>query len=328
MITTCSETYSVFREALNNKTDASSLKLILDLQYAVVTTKDKAMIIDVCDVVGDSRATFTMNIPTAATVYTHVRRQEDLQCSSCAVASYSEQRSDRHCGGEMISTPNQACAALKDYCRSMMRSLYHNLVQDCIANTPGRKHGEKFWNFVHQRCQRNPGHGSTMWTTGRLKEQKKAVAKQNRASREAAERGHLDAMKYDEQLHPADHSASAETTEDDNNNIEEDWLTIDDESSADDIPLQLLTTFGLDVVGDTMLHALLADSERISLKRQLGSWIEVKVDVAKQQVTCNCEDYNFHYLCVHQVTLEVLQFRRLPSSKCSKHSCGFWTCAS
>ena len=120
-------------------------------------------------------------------------------------------------------------------------------------------------------------------------------------------------------MHTADHSASAETTEDDYNNIEEDWLTIEDESSADDILQLLTTTFGLDVEGDTMLHALLADSERISLKRQLGSWIEVEVDAVKQQVTCNCEDNNFHYLCVHQVTLEVLQFGRLPSSKCCKH---------
>lgn len=44
----------IYREALNNKKDPSSLKLILDLQFAVVTTRDKTGIIDVCDVIGDS----------------------------------------------------------------------------------------------------------------------------------------------------------------------------------------------------------------------------------------------------------------------------------
>jgi hypothetical protein len=288
-------------------------KLILDLQFAVVTTRDKTGIIDVCDVIGDSMASFTLNIPTASTVYSHVCQQDDLQRSSVAVASYSEQRSNRHCGGDIISTPKQACILLKDYCRNMMKTLYQNLARDCLANTPGCKTGETFWSFVHRRCQRNPESGSTIHTARRLKEQKKAISKQNRANREAAERVHLDKLKYSEKPTAEDviNKCSESIITDGN----EQWL---DNDGGEEM-IQLLTELDFDLEGDIMLNSLMDESNRITLKRQLGSWIEVEVDGLKRRVTCNCEDYNFHYLCVHQVTLEVLQFGRLPSNKCSKH---------
>ena len=95
----------------------------------------------------------------------------------------------------------------------------------------------------------------------------------------------------------------------------EQWL---DNDGGEEM-IQLLTELDFDLEGDIMLNSLMDESNRITLKRQLGSWIEVEVDGLKRRVTCNCEDYNFHYLCVHQVTLEVLQFCRLPSNKCSKH---------
>ena len=305
----------VYREALNNKKDPSSLKLILDLQFAVVTTRDKTRIIDVCDVIGDSIPSFTLHIPTASTVYTHVRQQDDLQRSSVSVASYSEQRSNRHCGDDMITTPKQACVILKDYSRNLMRSLYQNLIQDCLANTPGCKPGETFWSFVHRRCQRNPEIGSTVQTARRLKEQKKAISKQNRAKREAAEQVSLDAMKYNEQPSTAEGDAQKCTELSILTDGKEEWL---DDGSAEEM-IQLLTNLEFDLEGDAMLNSLMAESNRITLKRQLGSWIEVEVDASKGRVTCNCEDYNFHYLCVHQVTMEVLQFGKLPNNKCSKH---------
>ena len=58
--------------------------------------------------------------------------------------------------------------------------------------------------------------------------------------------------------------------------------------------------------------------------RELGDWIEVEVDGVKKRVTCNCEDYNFHYICFHQVTFELLQFSNLPDEKCSR-STENWT---
>ena len=80
--------------------------------------------------------------------------------------------------------------------------------------------------------------------------------------------------------------------------------------------LQLLQEDGIDVENDATLHNLLEDKERISLKRQLGSWIEVEIDSANRRVTCNCEGYNFHYTCIHQATFEVLQFGMVPNKKC------------
>ena len=98
------------------------------------------------------------------------------------------------------------------------------------------------------------------------------------------------------------------------------WINLDEEfangETVDDF-LRLLMQDGIDVENDSMLHNLLEDNERIHLKRQLGDWIEVEIDSANQRVTCNCEDYNFHYTCIHQATFEVLQFGMLPNKSCT-----------
>ena len=103
---------------------------------------------------------------------------------------------------------------------------------------------------------------------------------------------------------------------DDNN----DWIILDEEfaneSDIDNL-LLLLQEDGIDVENDVMLHHLLEDRERICLRRQLGSWIEVYIDGDRKRVTCNCEDYNCHYSCLHQALFEVIQFGKLPNSDCS-----------
>lgn len=97
---------------------------------------------------------------------------------------------------------------------------------------------------------------------------------------------------------------------------EDDYVQWTDEFSGEDI-LNFLEGQGFDVSNDQLLHSLLAACERVFLKRQLGDWIEVEIDGEKKRVTCNCEDYNFHYICFHQATFEVLQFCRFPDEKCS-----------
>ena len=184
-----------------------------------------------------------------------------------------------------------------------MRTLYWNLIQDCLANTPGYKPGETFMNFVQRRCQRNPDSGSTIQTAKRLKERKRAISKHTHAKREA---------KYNDQPDAEDAPCTEFSM---STNSKEEWL----DDCSDEEMIQLLTKLEFDLEGDTMLDLLMAESNTITLKRQLGSWIEVEVDAVKGRVTCNCEDYNFHYLCVHQVTLEVIQFGKLPNNKCSKH---------
>jgi len=105
--------------------------------------------------------------------------------------------------------------------------------------------------------------------------------------------------------------------------LDEDYVEWTDEFSEEDI-LNFLQAQGFEVSGDRLLHSLLDACERISLTRELGDWIEVEVDGVKKRVTCNCEDYNFHYICFHQVTFELLQFSKLPDEKCSR-STENWT---
>ena len=104
---------------------------------------------------------------------------------------------------------------------------------------------------------------------------------------------------------------------------EDDFVQWTDEFSDGDI-LNFLQGQGLDVDNDDHLRGLLEASERVSLTRQFGDWIEVEVDGQRKRVTCNCEDYNFHYICFHQVTFELLQFGQMPNNKCSR-STENWT---
>ena len=112
--------------------------------------------------------------------------------------------------------------------------------------------------------------------------------------------------------------ANPDEVEDDSN--ASNWVELDEEFATgvdvDDF-LRLLQADGIDVENDAMLHNLLEDKERISLKRQLGSWIEVEDDSDNKRETCNCKDYNIHYTCIHQAMFEVLQFGILPNKDCS-----------
>ena len=98
----------------------------------------------------------------------------------------------------------------------------------------------------------------------------------------------------------------------------EQFKMCNDESTVDDIQ-QLLESLGFNFDDDTVISSQNDRNDRITLSRELGSWIEVEIDGTNKRVTCNCEDYNFHYLCVNQVTFDVLQFNRLPNSTCTLH---------
>ena len=68
--------------------------------------------------------------------------------------------------------------------------------------------------------------------------------------------------------------------------IDEDYVEWTDEFDEGDL-LDFLKVQGFDVGSDQFLNSVLEACERISLKRQLGDWIEVMVDGVKKTVTCN-----------------------------------------
>ena len=73
---------------------------------------------------------------------------------------------------------------------------------------------------------------------------------------------------------------------------------------------------GIEVDNDNVLQMENDKEHLVKVKRQLGSWVEVHVDARRQRVTCTCEDYNADRYCPHCATFDVLQFGRLPTTKC------------
>lgn len=315
--------YNILR-AMYNEALRNSGKLILDTQYAVATAiNDRSSLMNLCEVIGDSDCSFTLHIPTSSTVYTHVLQEEKISNPISSVASIYE-LSDTGClGDRATNTPKHALTLLDSYDDSRKTKLYKRLILDCVANTPGRKENESFLSYIHRRCQRNPETITTNRTKQRLltlKKKRSLHKKKKPTPIEMERRAQADKQKHcntvDEETpvvseYQCPMGAQVESAGD------EEWITWDEECTFDQI-VESLVHAGIDVENDNMLHSLVGDMDRVSLKRQLGSWIEVDVDGMRGRVTCNCEDYNFHYTCIHQCTLNVLQFGRLPDIGCSK----------
>ena len=235
------------------------------------------------------------------------------------VTSFYEQSAHTLQVGGVPSSVEEAVGVLNTYDLTKKRALYQALIIDCLANTPGRKQDETWKHFIHRRCQRNPDlNMASSRTKARLANRKlnrKKTSKKKPSKEEILKRDRLHKEKW---CNEKVQEANPDEVEDDNN--ASNWVELDEEfataETVDDF-LRLLKEDGIDVENDAMLHNLLEDKERISLKRQLGSWIEVEVDSENKRVTCNCEDYNFHYTCIHQATFEVLQFGMLPNKDCS-----------
>lgn len=287
--------------------------LIVDLQYSVLTTVSHDKFLNNGDVIGNPEVSFTVHMPTGSQVYTSVKEEElVLQCTP-AVTSFNEQRSNRHgSSGGAITTPEEASLALRTYDRSKQQQLYHRLALDCLTNTPGPKLNETLWDYVHRRCQRNAG------TKAKQKNKNKGPCSKTERSKQA----NIDSEKYGSLMLDAGIKDGAEMEENEGGEKEvddmDDFESCNDESTVDDIQ-QLLESLGFNFDDDAVISSQNDRNDRITIPRELGSWIEVEIDGTNKRVTCNCEDYNFHYLCVHQVTFDVLQFNRLPKRACMLH---------
>lgn len=241
------------------------------------------------------------------------------------------------------STPTQCVSVLNSYGLQQKKLLMEILVASVMANEPGRKVGETWEHFIHRRLQRFPSSAVTTRSISRVKKKKKDIRrKKPPTKRELAARAKKDAEKYgdpgkavldrncvrtisllrhidclDPGVDPSDVGSGQVGS------VDEDYVEWTDEFGEGDI-LDFLQGQGFNVSSDHFLQSLHDECERISLPRQLGDWIEVEVDGVKKRVRCNCEDYNFHYICFHQVTFELLQFCKLPNENCSK-STENWT---
>ena len=316
--------YSLLRRIYSLSHSNRDLHLPLELQYSVLTTSSASAYASASDLVGNPDATFTVRMPTASIVYTKVEELEQLSISSYAVASYHEQLSQQH-SAMALTTPNQARDICSKYDSNMMMKLYEILHEDCEANTPGRKVGENLSSFVQRRCQRNP---DLKLKNNKTNNKKKSNSKKKNEEKERAIR---DKEKYGLPTSPVASSTSTTTdihAEEDNNiplsseimvngNDDDEWMMCNDNVDL----LGLMKNLGFkDLDSDTLIESQMEIKNQMRLNRELGSWVEVEVDGNKKRVTCNCEDYNFNYVCVHQVTFDVLQFNQLPNNTCSHQS--------
>jgi hypothetical protein len=320
------EYYTLLRRIYSLSHSNRDLHLPLEFQYSVLTTSSasSSATTSVHDLVGNPDATFTVRMPTASLVYTKVEELQQSSISSYSLASYHEQQQQSHQHSDMaLTTPNQARDICSKYDRCMMMRLYEILYLDCEANTPGRKIGENLLSFVQRRCQRNPDLSKSNKTNNK----KKGSSKKKKEEKERAIR---DKEKYGSptrQVASLTSTTTAIHAEEDNNiilssevmvnvNDDDEWMMCNDN---DDL-IELMGNLGFDLECDAVLESHEENKNHMRLNRELGSWVEVEVDGVNKRVTCNCEDYNFHYVCVHQVTFEVLQFNRLPDNTCSYQS--------
>ena len=67
----------------------------------------------------------------------------------------------------------------------------------------------------------------------------------------------------------------------------DDFESCNDESTVDDIQ-QLLESLGCNFDDDAVISSQNDRNDRITIPRELGSWIEVEIDGTNKRVTCNC----------------------------------------
>ena len=61
---------------------------------------------------------------------------------------------------------------------------------------------------------------------------------------------------------------------------------------------------------------MMKKNKRVAYPRQLGDWIEIKIDAATKSVRCNCERCNTWGKCELVVLFETIQFNKTPPAKC------------
>ena len=57
---------------------------------------------------------------------------------------------------------------------------------------------------------------------------------------------------------------------------------------------------------------MIEDDAAVALKRELGGWIETRVDIGNKIIHCNCENFNICGFCRHCATARVLVFDEEP----------------
>ena len=152
--------------------------------------------------------------------------------------------------------------------KSQKRELFRAITVKCLNNTPGRKEGEAWKDFIHRRCQRNPDTAkASTRTKARLESHKKT--RKSRRSKKKPTVEEIEQRKELEQAKWCDDNVETKTDEVDTTATieDEEWVFLDDEfsscSSVNEF-LDQLVLDGIDVENDSFLQTLLAETQRFS----------------------------------------------------------------
>lgn len=289
--------------------------IMLDFQYAFYTNKDKTKTFGASEVIGNPNATFTAQLPTASNVYSHLNKMKGAGKAAVRASSFHEMR----CPGmdDEADTPEKCSALLAVLPPNQVIELKSRLLSNLLANTPGAKDGETFWDFVRRRGQRNPKTSTTTRTKGRIAENKKNRKKKSKKSKnkQSEDEKQKHQAKHGEETEKSSGTAKAEEkgTKSKWGFDPDDFVVIDVDFDANEI-MDFMKENDIKVAGDELIERLLDSTLTVRVPRQLGHWVEVEVDGTTKKITCNCEDYNFDRFCPHCASFEVLQFGKEPSN--------------
>ena len=262
---------------------------------------------------------------TGVLVYTLIRKQVATLLQSQMAGDFAEQRQLSRDLSLQANTPEkcQDILAIMDMPKKVSFKV-GQLLPDLLANTPGPKADETYFNFMVRRTEK-PQVQEDDWThpSYRINDRKKRAAKNKRGKGKASAKASESAEE-----HMAKHGGVLPSTV---GKAGGDPISGVTWGSPDDIPnehlneefgeeeiLEIFEDLGVDVENDILIAKELAReiSKQLLVRSpgQLGHWIETEVDATRSKVRCNCEDYNFDRFCLHCATFESLQFGHHPDS--------------
>ena len=312
--------YDLLRQLSKFKIDLPG-NVCLDVLHMICTEpNDKTKVFDTSKIIGNPNISFVAHFPTATNVYSNMSKLSSMSVVTANAISFFETGTYNN-ALDRPDTVEKCHAVIGNMVEDQVLELKRMLYQNLLENTLHPKEGEDFDAYLIRIGQRNPaGLATTARTKARMKALKKRVSKKKRRTKDEKEKnldkyGESEDVPLCNDVEVVSTSAQAKTDES-GQDICTDHIYCGEDFDVGDLCSFLDAHHGIEVDNDNVLQMENDKEHLVKVKRQLGSWVEVHVDARRQRVTCTCEDYNADRYCPHCATFEVLQFGRLPTTKC------------
>jgi hypothetical protein len=296
----------------------------------------KGEVVRAKDVIGNSRASFTVWIPTSI-LYTVLKR---LKKSDNVLKNTQPMTVKRH---GVVGLPmdfdfesNDAndwhpiLVSLNDRERVQLKK---DLIQALKDHTVTPKPEENTWLYLQRLAQRRPQHDVSLLVNSQYKpksaktlkeewekrnekakwsnttEEKEVSSNEGKSRAKSTKNKQEKKKSKAEQTAVLDAEAMLQAWESDDINFD-----IDEDESMEGL-MNILNIFHSELFDENEIETLrrVRRSERVSHKRQLGDWITLKVNAITKKVKCNCDRCNTNGKCEYVVLFEAFQFKKVPS---------------